>query len=295
MKQEIDYLKTLSKKGGPEAQDYEELEQLYKTVNSKRKQGVYSDDDLMEIWRSVPEAYITTDTMQGYVLMKPLGYHGDYVIIERIYTQWLSPKPHLVNWDIFFHHQAAPQAVVNRKQYFLNILTSLNSQKEPRDVLNIGCGPSNDIIEFLEKENSHVSFECVDYDKDAIDYSYNKMKGKNLLHHVCFHRENALKYVPTKLFDLIWSAGLFDYLNDNYFKMLLNKVLNFVKRGGEIIIGNFSVSNPTRDYMECGNWFLYHRTEEDLIRLGTECGIPREQISVKSEPLGVNLFLHLTK
>ncbi|HON59558.1 MAG TPA: methyltransferase domain-containing protein [Smithella sp.] len=295
MKQEIDYLKTLAKKGGPEAQDYEELAQLYKIVNNKRKQGVYSDEDLMEIWRSVPEAYITTDTMQGYVLMKPLGYHGDYVIIERIYNKWLSPKPHLANWDVFFHQQAAPQAVVNRKKYFLDVLTSLNSRKDPRYVLNIGCGPSNDIIEFLEKENSHVSFECVDYDKDAIDYSFNKMKEKNLLHCVCFHRENALKYVPTKLFDLIWSAGLFDYLNDNYFKMLLNKMLNFVKSGGEIIIGNFSVNNPTRDYMECGNWFLYHRTEEDLIRLGIECGIPREQIRVGSEPLGVNLFLHLIK
>jgi hypothetical protein len=295
MKQEIDYLKTLAQKGGPEAEDYRELEQLYKAVNNKRKQGVYSEDDLMAIWRSVPEAYITTDTMQGYVLMKPLGYHGDYVIIERIYTQWLSPQPHLVNWDLFFHHQAAPQAVINRKKYFLDILRSLNSSKDPRAVLNIGCGPSNDIIEFLEKEDSHISFECVDYDKNAIDYSYNKMKGKNLLSHVHFHRENALKYVPTKLFDLIWSAGLFDYLNDDYFKMLLNKMLNFVKSGGEIIIGNFSVDNPTRDYMECGNWFLYHRTEEDLVRLGMACGVPREKINVKSEPLGVNLFLHLIK
>jgi hypothetical protein len=47
--------------------------------------------------------------------------------------------------------------------------------------------------------------------------------------------------------------------------------------------------------MECGNWFLHHRSPEDLIKLGMECGIPEENISVKSEPLGVNLFMHILK
>jgi hypothetical protein len=63
---------------------------------------------------------------------------------------------------------------------------------------------------------------------------------------------------------------------------------------GEIIIGNFSVSNPTRAYMEKGvAWYLFHRTPEQLRHLALKAGMQEEQIEVKTEPLGVNLFLHI--
>jgi extracellular factor (EF) 3-hydroxypalmitic acid methyl ester biosynthesis protein len=295
MQQEIKYLKMLTEKGGPAESDYEELGNLYKSVNQKRKKGMMTDGEVMNIWQSLPDIYITKDTMQGYALLKPHGYSGDYVIIERIYRGWLSPKEHLANWDRFFHFQEAPRAIINRKKYFLDILNSLEKKDGTRDVLNIGCGPSEDVVEFLSQGKSHVFFECVDYDKDAIEYSHNKVKEKGFLNNVVFHRDNAFKFKPSKQYDLIWSAGLFDYLDEKTFKMLLTKQLDFIKTGGEIVVGNFSLNNPTRDYMECGNWFLYHRFPDDLIKIASECGISREKISVKSESLGVNLFLHISR
>ena len=217
------------------------------------------------------------------------------VIIERIYQRWLSPKEHLVNWDRFFHSQEAPRALLNRKKYFVDILNSLEEKDGKRDVLNIGCGPSQDVIEFLSQGKSHIFFQCVDYDKNAIEYSYNKIKEKGFLSNIEFHRDNALKFRPSKQYDLIWSAGLFDYLDAKTFGILLARQLDFIKPGGEIVIGNFSLNNPTRDYMECGNWFLHHRSPDDLIKIVTDCGISPEKISVKSESLGVNLFLHISR
>jgi len=62
---------------------------------------------------------------------------------------------------------------------------------------------------------------------------------------------------------------------------------------GELVIGNFSDSNPTRNYMEIiAEWFLHHRSKEKLITLAHECGLPTSSISVQQEPMGVNLFLH---
>lgn len=295
MRQEIEYLKMLAEKGGPAESDYEELNHLYTSLNQRRKKGTLTEGDVMNIWQSLPDVYITKDTMQGYALLKPHGYSGDYVIIERIYQGWLSPKEHLVNWDRFFHCQEAPRAIINRKKYFLNILNALQEKDGKRDVLNIGCGPSADVIEFLSQGNSHVFFHCIDYDKDAIEYSYHKVKEKGFLKNIEFHRDNAFKFKPSRQYDLIWSAGLFDYLDEKTFRMLLTKQLAFIKSGGELVVGNFSVDNPTRDYMECGNWFLYHRSPEDLIKIARDCGIERDKISVKSESLGVNLFLHISR
>lgn len=295
MRQEIEYLESLAENGGPAENQYEDLGRLYQSINLKRKKGIISASEVMSIWQALPDVYCTTDTMQGYALMKPHGYSGDYVIIERIYQGWLSPKEQLVKWDRFFHVQEAPKAIINRKKYFLDILCALEKKDGKRDVLNIGCGPSQDVVEFLSKGKSHVFFECVDYDKNAIEYSYNKVKEKGFLSNIEFHRENALKFRPSRQYDLIWSAGLFDYLDERTFKMLLNRQLSFVKAGGELVVGNFSLNNPTRDYMECGNWFLYHRTPDDLIKIAGECDVPRDKIEVKSEPLGVNLFLHISK
>ncbi|HOX99406.1 MAG TPA: hypothetical protein PLJ49_09425, partial [Smithella sp.] len=130
---------------------------------------------------------------------------------------------------------------------------------------------------------------------NAIDYSYNKIKENGFLSNLEFHRDNAFKFRPSRQYDLIWSAGLFDYLDEKTFKMLLTKQLAFLKEGGEMVIGNFSLNNPTRDYMEFGNWFLHHRSPEELIQIACDCGIPEDTIDVKSEPLGVNLFLHISK
>ena len=292
---EIEYLKRLADNGGPTEDQYEELVQFYKSLNMKRKKGIMSDSDVLNIWKAVPEAYYTTDTMQGYAILKPLGYAGDFVIIDRIYNGWLSPKPHLVNWDRFFHTLGAARAVVNRKKYFLDILRSLRTKNTKCEVLNIGCGSSQDIKEFLSEGKSQIFFECVDYDKNAIEYSYNKIKENGFLNHVEFYRNNALRFRPSKQYDLIWSAGLFDYLDEETFKILLTRQLAFIKTGGELVIGNFSVNNPSRDCMECGNWFVYHRSPEELIKMASECGIPGEKITVKAEPLGVNLFLHISQ
>jgi len=64
---------------------------------------------------------------------------------------------------------------------------------------------------------------------------------------------------------------------------------------GSVIIGNFSKYNPSRDYMEAGDWYLFHRNAEKLCSLARESGIEEKNISIESEPEKVNLFMHITK
>jgi extracellular factor (EF) 3-hydroxypalmitic acid methyl ester biosynthesis protein len=92
---------------------------------------------------------------------------------------------------------------------------------------------------------------------------------------------------------LIWSAGLFDYLNNRPATLLLRRLWRWVPPGGELVIGNFSTANSTRAYMEfMGSWTLHHRTESDLASLACQAGIPDNAIRIEHEPEKVNLFLH---
>lgn len=92
---------------------------------------------------------------------------------------------------------------------------------------------------------------------------------------------------------MIWSGGLFDYFNDKVFIRLLKRYHTFLKEKGEIVIGNFSPGNPSRNYMELMEWHLNYRSEEQLLELAKECGFDMNLVSIGKEPLGVNLFLHI--
>jgi hypothetical protein len=75
---------------------------------------------------------------------------------------------------------------------------------------------------------------------------------------------------------------------------LLRKFISWTKPGGEVIIGNFSNQNPSRHYMELiGDWFLHHRSVENLRQFALNAGASSEQITVGKEMEGVNLFLHI--
>ena len=63
-----------------------------------------------------------------------------------------------------------------------------------------------------------------------------------------------------------------------------------------MIIGNFSINNPSRKIMEIlGDWYLYHRTPGQLKNFALEVGISEKDLEVISEPLGINLFLKVVK
>jgi hypothetical protein len=96
------------------------------------------------------------------------------------------------------------------------------------------------------------------------------------------------------MYDLIWSAGLFDYFKEKHFIYLINKYLKYLTRDGEYIIGNFSHVNPTKRLMEVlSDWYLHHRSKYDLIRMAVEAEAHEDKVSVDMEELGINLFLRI--
>ncbi len=138
-----------------------------------------------------------------------------------------------------------------------------------------------------------IQFDLLDIDQHAIEYA--KKKNDKFLDHLNFIRANVKHFNTDKKYDLIWSAGLFDYLNDKLFVLLLNRVANNIAPAGQIIIGNFSPSNPTISVMEVmTEWYLNYRDEQHLTELAEQAGIGKEKISIEKEPLGINLFLKIS-
>ena len=238
--------------------------------------------------------------MQNYTYIKPHGYPGDYQIIDWIYTNKTATSGIDKLWDEFYHRQAATQAVRNRKNFFRNIFGNhCNQYPDGFSVLNIASGPGRDVAESITDLNCSaegVAIHCVDSDRNSIAYA--KEVVGNTPSRVTIHWEvaNAFKLRTERKYEIVWSAGLFDYLDDRFAVALVRRMWKWTKDGGTMIFGNFHPSNPSRNYMEwCGNWHLIHRTESDLIALCVKAGIAKESVYIDKEPLGINIFCLVAK
>jgi extracellular factor (EF) 3-hydroxypalmitic acid methyl ester biosynthesis protein len=160
-------------------------------------------------------------------------------------------------------------------------------------------GSCRDVAEAIDKINpskNSLAIHCVDVDKNAVTYAKKLLDGRVNRTNITFDIGNVFRLRQSQKYDLVWSAGLFDYLDDRYATALVKRMWKWAKDGGQIIVGNFHPRNPTRNCMEwTQDWFLIHRTENDIVKFCMSAGIPKHLIPFAQEPLGVNIFCIIDK
>jgi SAM-dependent methyltransferase len=282
--EERTFLTSLVEKGGPESDEYQEFTAIVNNLENEE----------MDAFREIIKDSLNENTLIGHGFVKPFGYPGDFSIIHNIYRKYVNPDRRYSNWDRFFQDQAGAHAVRNRKDYFLRRCRELEQtgRKEIK-VLILGCGPATDVHEYLEENpGSRIHFDLVDFDQNAIDFAGSQ--NEKFSSSIDYFRINVLRFKPYLWYDLIWSAGLFDYFKDRHFVYMINKYYKYLADDGEYIIGNFSTSNPTKRLMEVlSDWYLNHRSKNDLVRMALEADAVEDHVKVEMEELGVNLFLRI--
>ena len=282
-----DYIDDLHKKNGPDVADFDNILSFVEKMEPEK----------IDFFREQMKPILNPNTIIGFSFTKPFGYNGDFFIIEKIYQQYINQDEKYKKWDHFFHRLPAAIAVVNRKKLAIKIFQDYHHKTvgTEKKIMILGSGPVSEVFEFLsENPESPLQFDLLDLDDRAIKYA--KDKTRKFQHKLTFYNKNVIRFTPENSYDLIWSAGLFDYFKDKHFVFLLKKYYQYLNEGGEIIIGNFNIENPSRKIMEIlGDWFLYHRSEEDLKKFAIQAGVPEDKIEVTREPLGINLFLRVRK
>jgi extracellular factor (EF) 3-hydroxypalmitic acid methyl ester biosynthesis protein len=291
----LEYLLRLVESDGPDVTDYQAVDAAFKSIMDAKRAGRATTEQLREAWIQLGIAF-GADTMQGHGVRKPYGYSGDFEMIDRIYLRSIAEDPKIRRWDEYFQSRDACEAVRNRKLYFKNLIAIMLEQFcEGIRILNIGSGPARDVYESLSDQSvgKRLQFDCVDMDENAIAYA-SKLCISNM-NEITFHASNIFKWRSTNVYELIWSAGLFDYLDDSAFVLLIRRIALMLNKNGRLVVGNFSPNNPTRDYMEFGEWCLNYRNKEKLLDLAGICDIEDTNYWVEEEPKGINLFLNFQR
>ncbi len=296
LEENVKFLEDTVKAGGPLIDDYASIADTFSRLHSACYREVNGFSEMVKPIRALElflqthrEVFRTTATMQGFAYSKPRGYAGDFEMIERIYDRVISCDERFSRWDEFFHAGAAPNAVRNRADYIHNIL----AKKAYGSMLSLGCGSACDLSR-TNQGGSLNRLTLIDADADAIAKARKNLTNPNIDY--TFLHKNVFRMRLEETYDIVWSAGLFDYLNEKMAVHLLRKVRDVMTEGGEVVVGNFSKNNPSRPYMELvGEWLLIHRTEEEMAGLMIAAGFNAASVTVESDATGVNLFARAVK
>jgi SAM-dependent methyltransferase len=142
-----------------------------------------------------------------------------------------------------------------------------------------------------------VDATCLDLDPAALDcvrlHIGCRLDGQ--AHFVC---ENALRYArsphrPDQPFDVIYAAGLFDYLNAGLAARLIEDCHGLLVPGGVLIVGNFSLETHPSDRVLIDwllDWHLLYRNEADYRAIFAQTSFDPTDLHFEYEPLRANLF-----
>lgn len=263
----------------------------------------------IEFFRQKVHELIYSAPIADRIYNKPLGYAGDFEMMNHIYRTKTNGK-NLFEKCVhnFFVTDRAAQAVRNRAEYLVSKICALMDQSkggQKLKILSFACGPAREIQMLLERKlihpNTQIEFHLLDQDEGALKHAQHEIRS------LCKQEHSNLKFVydhtairnvigkglKSSDFDLIYSAGLFDYLSDPVAQITAERLLASLKPSGTLLVGNFDVANPSRPIMELVlDWQLIYRSESDLGDLFGHIG---SGYTVEKENLGINLFCAIKK
>lgn len=246
---------------------------------------------------------------------KPLGFAGDYESMNMIYRNAYEGSTLYAKYLHKHMCQITPGFTNrNRVSYLLDKIQSftdtvIREEGRKAKIMTVGCGPAIELQNFvkIDENSNHSEVTLVDFEKEALEHAKEKimelkiLHSRNLkIHPMLFSILQMIKDFKRgkEIFekqDLIYSSGLFEYLNASTCKTLIELLYQCLNPGGQIIIGNFDEANTYKYYMEyCGEWYLIYRNEEQMIDLASELKNARS-IFVEKEETGLNDFLVIEK
>ena len=255
------------------------------------------------LWNRLRD-WLEIGSLQTHARTKPLGYPGDFRLLDRICRVDVAGEGLARAWDRYFQAQAAPQAVRNRCRWIADRVTAIVRARPDSavQVLSVGCGPGWDLRWGLERlapeERPRLQVTLWDLDPRGLEFAAEQLQPllpAGQLHTCRVNLKRRFLQPPGEeggRFDLVLCPGFADYLDDAEFVDCLRFLGSSLRNQGEMAVLNFSETNPSRAYMEwIGNWYLHYRSANDLWQLADQAGLRDVHWEVGAEPLQVNRFV----
>ncbi|WP_133797631.1 class I SAM-dependent methyltransferase [Prosthecobacter fusiformis] len=246
---------------------------------------------------------------------KPLGYAGDYEMVSMMLRdpyEGASVFAKLLN-KLYLE---IPPVIAHRNR-IIYLVEQLHNEtiravqeRGVAKIFNLGCGPAQEIQNFLTNDPvcDGADLHLLDFNDETLENTTRVLEDLRQAH----GRKTAIRLEKRSVhqilkeggrpgsaasgqYDVVYCAGLFDYLSDRICRRLLEIFYDMVAPGGLLIATNVHPSNPWQNWMEyLAEWHLVYRNEEQFLNLAPSRA-PAGASSVRAEATGVNIFLEVRK
>lgn len=249
---------------------------------------ILPDRELLEATKAFTEVVVTPEIRLGAVFdrsyAKPLGYPGDFEIMNQIYD-WerkgstvYQMLMHRLGLDVGEFVKTRMEAV---RTNIGNVVNEKGNWRAAR-ILSLGSGPAREVELFLSSgaglKNRRAEFTLIDQEQAALKYAFEKIyphvlstKGQarvqcmNLSFTDIIRNTGGLGSLPPQ--DLIYCVGLIDYLADRRAGALVRRLYETLAPGGLLIVGNMNETPhsaiwPLEFVLD---WNLYYRNDAEML------------------------------
>jgi hypothetical protein len=208
---------------------------------------------------------------------RPRGYPGDAVLLDLIYrhesiTPILDGASELGR-QIYSYTSISPASigVIERRNRLTETIDSkMREMKGRGKVLSIACGHLRELDGSQSANGFQIEeFVAIDQDPLTIEELSKGPERPWLKPKVASVRDLLTRSLFLGRYDIVYAAGLLDYLPDKICVKLLLCMRDLLAESGTLLVANYLDGIIDRGYMECCmDWWLTYRTEEDMYRLG---------------------------
>ncbi len=244
---------------------------------------------------------------------KPLGYAGDYEMVNMMFRdRWEGANTYAKIMNALLIYSDGALAHRNRIEKLMGYLTAETArtlaEQRPLRVLNIACGPAIEIQRFIRNSplSDHCQFNLLDFNAETLAYTRSciqdaiKAGGRKptieFIHksvHDLLQEARGRREGDGQSYDLVYCAGLFDYLSDKICSRLLELFARWTAPGGLMVSTNVHPNNPVRYFMEhLLEWNLIYRDNDHMLSLRPANG---GRPTISNDSTGMNVFLEMRK
>lgn len=243
---------------------------------------------------------IHEDPMTRRAFEKPRGYAGDAGLLDYIYG--LRRLDGLSDLGLDLHRFCSGRATIRSVRHRRDVLAHQIDRAADRTggdarILSLACGhlregqysaaASTGFVREIVGLDSDEQSLSVAAEANGAAFTPKHMSVRRLL----TGREDLGE------FDLVYSAGLYDYLEDRVARRLTRAMFDMLRSGGRLLVCNFLQSTPDVGFMEAFmGWNLIYRDRAAIESLMME--LPDELIAdveYREDPFGTVGYLEIQK
>lgn len=221
--------------------------------------------------------WLQRDPYTNRAAVKPRGYAGDAVMMDYIYHNQLPQHTDAQGAAIFsvLTKTFTSMSVRYRRHLLRSLIDDAVATTPAARILSVAAGHAREVEGSLAM-TPLFDGEFVALDQDAESCAeIMRMQAGQRVRAVNMGVIELLKGGAQGLgsFDLIYSAGLYDYLSDTLSRRLTRLLLQMLRPGGRLVLANFVPNTSDRGYMELFmDWHLVFRNESQMCKIATDAG-----------------------